>query len=564
MNSKLRQNVLVLILVVIALAYVARNELGTESSGSYAENNRNDKVNKVLEIDNFVEINRVDVSSSYTQLELSYSYNGELGNRVYLLIEPDFDNVDDIISSDKMISWRKVKLGERKEVVYMNNPCSPLVKCIASKVRISFVKESQRNEIVHGNQDNEIQRHHSHVFAKTISWEPRTENLVKQSPIGELNVAIGILNGGDRRTLGLAKNILDKIIINEPDNLQAYVELARYHMKASWGKAGLKRAEDILNAAYAKDKEYANTLILRGYVYTHLQKYDLAEKDFRRAEKLGTDNLWLTANWGEYHQLQGNVEAAIDYYRVAIDKKENTASPNIRAKIAAFDRTMSILYEQGKFQRIDNLLMNKTQQFPKRACYLSDWAEFKLLTLGDFLEAKKLAFKAVMSQCSNEKYSKRVYSDTLVADWFYKGENNKDGSRSFYQAVALDANWPQRIYRFAASQKMQPIVKKLVERELDISQVDTDGYSALAHAVLNNDSKAVSYLIELGANPNQILADGYSIFYLAAISSKRNVVEAFINSNYNLKVNLNTALSIEDILRKRGFDDLVNKLNQAI
>lgn len=563
MKANSRQNILIIVLVAIVAVYVISNELNSNRSVK-------EKPPEVLDIPNEAKVTGVNFESYSTKLLVSYSYNGKFGRHASILISPKFNNPEKIIKSDWMTSSRPIRIGQHKDVFYLQNPCNSLDECEASEINIKIVNSKDyfkyRNS---GRGIDKLESLFDKDFQTAIKWKVENRNIAKtKSEVKDLDVAIWYIDSNKRGNLSRAKKILDKIIIETPENIQAYVELARYHMKTSWNTVGLKRAEDILNAAHSKDAQYANTFVLRGYVYTHQKKYSLAEADFVKAEELGTDNLWLQANWGELHERQNNDKKALVYYQKAIDHERLKPSPNDRARKAAFRRAKNILHKQKNMTAVDRLLGEKVNQFSKNSCFLSDWADFKLFELGEYDEARELALKGVSGNCENKNHTNRVYADSLLAEWYIKETSGSDGSSSYIKALALDANWSSRLLRFSTSQTFSPILEKLLKEKVDIDEVDSEGYSALAYAAVRNNSKAVTSLIELGSDPNKKINEDYSAFLLSAIYSSKQTIQAFIDSKVHLKTKfdggIRGSLNIEDILVERGFEDLLNKLSGNI
>ncbi len=554
MELKRRQNILAILLVFVVGIYVAKKELSYNSSETIPM--------VVFDFQNKVTIDSVEFGPFSSKLYVSYSYNGKSGENPKILITPQFDNPNNIVKTDRVITARTIKTGNHKDVFQIVNPCRPSDKCSASEIQLKIVSAADYREFKRvGNNLNEIPHSYSKVFKQPLEWIARSPTKQEKKKFENIDLVIWYLDSNKRSNFRAAKKILDKIFVERPEDVQAYIELARYHMKISWSEIGLRRAEEALNAAYSLAPGNANVFVLRGYVYTHQKKYELAKKDFQLANELGTDNLWLLANRGELEQLLGNEVKALEYYQSILNKERKGSSPNDRARLAAFMRIQDILMSAGQLEDIDQLLEKKVRQFPDFPCYLTERAQFKLNETGDFKGAIELARSAISSNCQREKFAKEVYADSLVADWYTKTIQGKPAESSYINAVALDANWSKRIYRFAQKEKLRPVLIELLKSKLKVDEVDTRNYTALAYATADSDSIAVRELIKLGSDPNKLISDDYSVFFLSLISSDEATIKAFLNSGIKLDKKFQNGITVEQILQERGFGMLVSNEN---
>ena len=553
-NNK-RQNILIVLLLLSIGIYVIQKEY------SFVDTPQFEQV-AVQDFSNELVLDSVEAGQYFSKLFVSYQYNGEFGRHVSVLIRPKIDDPSKIVMSDKVNTARGLKIGKHKDVFQVQRPCRTSDRCTASEVELKIIKSKDYYDYRKlGKEIDDIPFLFQKSFSKKLEWIVRNPTTAEKKKHENLDLAIWFLDNGTRSNLKSAKNILDKIFIETPDNVQAHIELARYHMKSSWTELGLKRAEEALNNAYGIDKDNANVFVLRGYVYTHQSKYSLAEKDFVRASELKTDNLWLYANWGEMFQMKEDDSKALEYYKLAIEPIRKNYKSDNRAKLAAFTRTQGILVSQKKFKEVDKLLEEKVKQFSGEPCYLAEWAEFKLGESGNFSEALRLARKAISSDCNRDNYAKQVYADALITDWFIKSTESENGDSSLVSGVAIDPNWPRRIYRFASKERLNPILMKLLRTKVEIDELDTRSYTALAYAVTVNDSRSVRKLIKLGANPNKQIEGGYSVFFLSLITSNEETIKAFLDSGVKLDRNFKNGITVEQLLQQRGMDILGSNEN---
>ncbi|TQV77171.1 hypothetical protein FLL45_04280 [Aliikangiella marina] len=525
----------------------------------------------VLDVNNHFDIYKVNSKKFHTTLQSSYSYNGVNGREVGVLFIPEFNNPEDIVKSDFMTLFSRIKPGNHKDAYFYTSPCYQMTDCNASKIEVKFVTvkdyEYYKNN---GLSFDEIPSFYERTIDISISWQASEKNndtLIQEQTkeVDELKLAIWLLDSGKRGHLSQAKRALDRVILKDPDNNQAYVELARYHMKSTGGVLGFKRAEELLNAVLIKDENFANALVLRGYVHTHLGNIEKAMLDFRKAESQGTDNLWLETNWGQLHEIQKNIDKAEEYYNKAIRAERKSPFSNDRAKLAAYSYLTAIYKTQGHVEKVRELMEFKVKQFPKNGCFVSQLANFTLVEYLDIQKVKALAEQAMKLKCEEDPRSaKRVLADSLVVEWYLRERENKNGANLLIQAIGLDAEWPARIYRFASSKKLEPVLKKILNERAGINDTDAEGYTALAYAVIMNNHEVIPALIKHGANPNKTVNNGFSIFLQCLISSDKNTISAIIDSSKELETEFIGIGTAEDILKKRGFDSLIPKLKKQI
>ena len=75
----------------------------------------------------------------------------------------------------------------------------------------------------------------------------------------------------------------------------------------------------------------------------------------------------------------------------------------------------------------------------------------------------------------------------------------------------------QTILHIAVEFGVPQIVKMLVEKKIDINKCDIRGWSSLAMATLRGDEILTSLLLNLGANPDQLVLNCMLCFFLLLI-----------------------------------------------
>jgi tetratricopeptide (TPR) repeat protein len=561
MKNEFRLKFLIGGLVILVFTYIYTNN-GQINRLPNDNQSSNDHNFKKLNITNDFTLKDVRKSTLGTDLVFSYSYNGELGSLAYVLFKPDIINKNEVEISDRLVTAWQIKPGVHRAVHRLNNPCGQSSKCEASEIEIQFVSPKDFFALKSGKKSySQLLPVFKEVHSKVISWDIVSLNIFKTfGPEEKLNKARHLLDIGGRSNYLEAKRILDGLIINQPKNIPAYNEMARYHMKVSTKAIGLRRASEVLEISYSIDPEHADTLILQGHVLLRQDKLVHAMEKLTQAKKMGSSNLWLYFNFGNLYQKQKQLDKALNEYRVVIDEARSKPHRNDRAKLAAFEKTQGILESRNEVYSIDRLMKKRASQFSENSCYLSYWAEFKLFRLGEFELALDLANKAISNNCKETIYAKRVYSDTLIVNWH---RSDKEQVNEYLnKALALDSDWASRLYRFSTSEELNSTLKFLVSKRIDVDEDDEKGNSALTYAALNNDVNAVKKLLLLGANPNKELKSGFTVFFLSLSLSEPDTIMSFIQSSLPiLKTQINGVDAL-DIAKKRGLDEVIKALSE--
>ena len=147
-----------------------------------------------------------------------------------------------------------------------------------------------------------------------------------------LSEAISLIDGygkfGNEGIEGAKKNI-EKILLEDPKNAQAYLEMARIQMRGG----RYKQADRLINIALEIDNNYANSYILRGFVKAREGNVSEAVKALKKAKSLGTRNMWLYYNWGLALDNVNDIDGAISIYQEAINQpiKEYLDDPLLKS-----------------------------------------------------------------------------------------------------------------------------------------------------------------------------------------------------------------------------------------
>lgn len=304
-------------------------------------------------------------------------------------------------------------------------------------------------------------------------------------------------------TLSNAKLNLERLLIRDPAFIPAYPELARIAMKTNWNAEGLKQAEDYLSLGLAQNPRHANSHVLLGYVYTHQNKLEAAQKEFETAAKIGTDNLWLWSNWGELYRMQDEQDKAIAMYLKALEGQRpfNTYD---RARLDAYRKLLVMLDKKDNVAQAEPLYVKRADEFSDMPCLRSEYAAFMIYNHRDYEGALAQAHKAMTNGC-NTDWSRQVMGIAYYVGWL-KG---KEEQRAAYltQAKLLFPASPQLLFRLAVNEQTAEVLDALASLSINIDVRDSANLNALSYALMQNDVDAARRLIGHGAKLSEIVGE---------------------------------------------------------
>ncbi|MDH5629750.1 MAG: hypothetical protein OEY96_06305 [Gammaproteobacteria bacterium] len=498
----------------------------------------------------------LSIKDTSNTIVAKFTYNGEYGQQAKLLIKPHYSDEKLIEKDINVITATFAFVGTHKQTISMRNPCDHSIRCEADYIEVLMMPVSKfKTHLVNEYFDNN--EYFKKKFNNKIIWKPL--NTIENKILTVEDAAHRI----DNRQLKSAKSILDSILSKNPDDVDAYIELSRYYIIKNSNSSGYNKALEVLNLALDINNDDANIYILRGHVYTLKGLFNKAKIDFDKAEQLGTDNLWLYVNLADMYLKQEKLNQSEALLRKVVEH-DRFYDRRDRPITAAYDRLIMNAENNKDFVIADKLYDEKITKFKENQCYLSRWAEFKLRLVGDVNEANQLA-QSGFEGCGNKTSVKRIYADTLIARSTYKKLSKEERDDSYKRGVILDLDWSKRIYRFSQYPKLNKILGELVVDRVDIDVIDDQGKNALIYAIEDNNLKSILNLIQLGADPNKQTDDEFdgTVFLWALFVAEEETVSVIMDSTNNLKTEFKNGLTAQMVAKERGFDKIVDKLNNT-
>lgn len=509
-----------------------------------------------------IAVKLTDVNPLTATLEVEYFYNGASGPmaKLQLAIEnPTGDDNEKKKQPVKFGGMTSVSQGEGKINVRVSRtavPYNPEVLRYPSHTKSVTAHLSSMANLALAD------RH----FEVAIDWPSSDPFVLSGTTPAEIDrlykLCVQIIDSGDQ--LDLAKKGIEQILLANPEYIPAYAELARYHMKTNWNHAGLEQAEQALRTALRIDPNHANSLTLIGYVYAHQHRFKEAEDAFRKAETIGTKNIWLYANWGELHAMQGKRQAAIAMYRKGVDAPKDLETYE-RARQDAYDHLLALLTEEKQWQQADTLYQERINRYPDNGCFKSGYAAFHLNRRGDYDNAIVIGTKALEQPCNDGRINTQlILSMAYYTKWatlLGRAKNVREAEQFFSRGQALYSDTPTLMYSLANSQYTTNVIPALKRQGIKIDASDRDGVTALGYTILNHNMAAALILIRNGANVNQRLnPDGLTPLMVAASRGDGEFVSLLLRNGADKKSKTLSGYNAERIARERGFESVANLL----
>ena len=323
---------------------------------------------------------------------------------------------------------------------------------------------------------------------KIIQWASKDQR--------DFDLAFSMIENGRTESLRQARTILERLIAKNPQLDDAYVELARVAMKSNWGPEGVHQAETLLHSALAIRPESVNAKILLGYVYTQQQRFKEAEPLFVEAAREDPPNVWLWTNWGEMLEMQGRAAQAEAMYRQALDRPLGTKWSS-SARRNAYVSLLNMLEARNDLDGMEALHKRRVEEYGAGGCFTAEYARFKLDLRHAADGAIELARRGLNGECAGSR-SRQMLGLASYAKW--AASTGAEAAGALNQARVFLPAGPSTLQMLAGDASTMPAAKKLVAGGEAVDQVDNDGMTALALALLDDELETAQRLIDLGAS----------------------------------------------------------------
>ncbi len=389
------------------------------------------------------------------------------------------------------------------------------------------------------------------LASKTISTEIEwpSENYADESIDPKKALAAALKNGIDTTLNGARQNIdihndlakarqmIDMVLQSDPNNANAYVELARVAIADASKKdetarsAALDEAFRLIQIARKKEPDNASATNLLGFVYGAQNKTQEAIAELRKVEHLVGEDLSIIFNWGFALENDNQIAEAIKKYEEGIAlaplKKEFITHANNNAFRRIFDQLLSIYIRKNDMKAIDFLYKRRITVL-NEACERTQYAEFKLYRLGDYDAAIELGTRAQEQDC--RAGARPILAAAYLTKWVKDRHklNDEDAEILINRGQAYISNTQQTIVSLALSPRTRETISRLKEMGIKIDSLGADGMTALAVTASKGELIAAQLLLENGANPNAILKDDWTPLMITVVSDDLKVARLLI------------------------------------
>lgn len=495
------------------------------------------------------------------------------GNKVNIAVDYSYDGV----LGKRAIIYSKVRGKGEKYTEYYSGPfyVGQLFAGTGTKeielIRDRHNKYSYRSDYLTIELSDGAGKEITSEIELTIDWpseETYQISTISKQEIDKLfQESVTLIDSGKRSHLEKAKRILERLILKHTDYVPAYAEIARYHMMTNWNKQGLLQAERTLQTALKIDPMHANTYVLLGYVYTHQGRYNEALQSFKKAESIGTNNLWLYSNWGEYLLRIGDVENAIVKYMIAV-KQPRPFNTYDRAQIDAYSNVLHFLKLKKEWNRADALYSKRMNEFHDNGCYRTEYAYFKLEIFGSYEEAINIATPALDKKCNIKNYTNIVLGLAHYVKWadlVRKGAESEEVINIYNKSQILFSDMVYIIHSLSLSDKTSFAIPYLLKNGVNINAQDSSGNTPISMSVEKGDVPSVDRLIKHGADPNKRIGErGITPLMLAVLKNNKAMVKFLLSSGSDAKAQTPEGITAESLALSLEFVDLAEIIRSHI
>lgn len=447
----------------------------------------------------------VSPKNGYYQVEVDYCYKPDTREPVFLILALD---VPDGYEQYSHSFPHEVMPGRHSVKVELNRPNEP---------EGAFSTHSLRAQIAEG------ARHLvDEVRQQRIDWPSsvtyqRQRMFARYSNEQLLEFAEERIDEGSAAARQVAREYLEKIVLEEPERVEVYKQFARIAMAEQFNTQGLSEARNHLDTALQIDPNYADGYIVRGFVLAHLRHFDESEADFLKAETLGVKNLWIWNNWAVKEMLQGNKSRALGLYRRTLSG-DKPKGRNQRARINAFENLLFHLDDGQHLDEMEALHQQRLSEFSERSCLYSEYAAYLLTQRQDYQRAIENGHKALDGGCRDSA------ARHTLGIAYYVGSMEKPALLG--RARVFNPEGAGLYWGLAQLPQAEPLLQRYRSQ---IDSADGRGFTALAYALENGDLLAARRLMAQGASlDREIGQEKYPMALLPVFRGNAEGVRFFI------------------------------------
>ncbi len=345
--------------------------------------------------------------------------------------------------------------------------------------------------------------------------------------VKEAQMLLDQYSGGGTQ-LEQARAKLQQAMALDPNLPGAYVEMARYTMKAAGrlDASTLKQSEELIRRGLAISPSFGNGYVLLGYVLTHERKLVEAEQAFADAHKYNADSPWLLNNEAELRDALGQEELAEKLYT------EIAASPStpLGAKSSALEwlqkrYTYSNRYDLAALAYTRQIQLKPNAPWPK-----GNYSQFLRIYRLDLDQSERYAREALALM--DYGMARRSLALTLYLKWADALAARQDAraDKLFAEAAALGVPLQEVVKELGDYVRPHSIVYALAKKGISVDTLPglPGADTPLSIAANNGNQALVAQLVQVGANPNTQGYAGFTPLMLAAKAGNEPMVQLLL------------------------------------
>lgn len=523
---------------------------------------KNDGNNLIVEVDYFYNGRRVNNQPEIQQTICMHVYTKSNN----LLQSSSSDPTNSCSSSNK-----KILVGDQSATLKINR-----ARGFAGKPDVAF--STTHLAVVMGSDSkniykpDDIPKKIEKEIPLQAAWNkylPFIPDGVNKENIAELvDRAESYIDSEEEFRWGHAKEILDEVLLYDPEYSDAYVQMARYELTVSPDKNGIDKALRILKSAIKINQDHVDTMSMLSHVYLWEKNSDQAIKWLKKVDEKGTNNLWHYVNWASLYSQQGEDGQAIR----TLEKVVNTARPHNK-----YDRAIRQAYRQlipiyqarnddESKEKVSMLYRKRINDFPEEACFPLYYANYTLSHRDDqyIEEAVSLAEKSMGMKCKEKYFNSKILSVAYLGRYYLMSEKEKLENKTLVSKAASIYPYPAYLFDYMSrTNKASRYIDILLDEGVDINTKDENGNTALLLVTQDNDITAVRNLLKKRSDIN-IASDtgGVTALMIAVIRSNIELIELLLHSGADINIRDMNGMTARDWADRIGNKNVIDLLGE--
>ena len=168
------------------------------------------------------------------------------------------------------------------------------------------------------------------------------------------------------------------------------------------------------------------------------------------AEEIGSDNLWLYANWGLNHKMHDQPQVAIEKYMQVLESpKQRGRNDRPRKWIFQHGGIFELLAKQNRAQEADKLFDQYAAEYPNHTCVRLEQAKFRLNFKEDAKGAVESYLLAKKNGCRKKTSLLSLAYYTIWSDLYRSTPDSAETKSALRKAETFSPDENELFYELA-------------------------------------------------------------------------------------------------------------------